>query len=52
MREETQQQDMCVYCGQPITAEQRPCKGLPDGRRAHLVCYLDHENEEEKDLGR
>jgi hypothetical protein len=52
VREETQQQDTCVYCGKPITPEQHPCKGMPDGRSAHLACYLDHEADKEKDLGR
>ena len=52
MREETQQQDTCVYCGKPITDEQKPCKGMPDGRRAHLDCYLDHLDEEENELRR
>ncbi|HET9305540.1 MAG TPA: hypothetical protein VFO46_05885 [Candidatus Sulfotelmatobacter sp.] len=48
MREETQQQDMCVYCGKPVTPEQYPCKGMPDGRKAHLICYLDHDADEER----
>jgi hypothetical protein len=48
-REETEL-DACVYCRKPITPEQHPCKGMPDGRHAHLVCYLDHEAEEEKHL--
>lgn len=52
MREATQQQDTCVYCGKPITLDQRPCKGMPDGKKAHLTCYLDHANEEENELGR
>ena len=53
MREETQhQQDTCVYCGKPITPEKRPCKGMPDGKLAHLECYLDHAEDEENELGR
>jgi hypothetical protein len=52
MREETQQQNTCVYCGKPVTPEQYPCKGMPDGRKAHLICYLDHDDDEEKDPGR
>ena len=51
MREETQQQDTCVCCGQPITSQQHPCKGLPDGRKAHLDCYLDRADEEPDNPG-
>jgi len=51
VREETQQ-DICVYCGKPITPDQFPCKGMPDGRRAHLACYVDHMDDEEAELGR
>jgi hypothetical protein len=51
VREETQQQqDTCVYCGKPIT--ESPCKGMPDGRKAHIACYLDHAEDEENELGR
>lgn len=52
MREETQQQDVCVYCGKPILPKEHPCKGMPDGRSAHLICYLDHDAEEENEVGR
>jgi hypothetical protein len=51
VREETQYHAYtCVYCGEQIT--QFPCKGMPDGRRAHLECWLDHADEEEIELGR
>ena len=50
MREETQQ-DICVYCGQPITQQQKPCKGMPDGTNAHLGCYLDRTDDEENEVG-
>jgi hypothetical protein len=40
VREKSQEQDMCVYCGKPIT--EFPCKGMPNGKRAHLSCYVDH----------
>lgn len=46
MREETQQPDTCVYCGKPITTSQYPCRGLADGRRAHLICSIDHDDAE------
>jgi hypothetical protein len=39
---EKSQQDICVYCVKPITAQQKPCKGMPYGRKAHLECYLDN----------
>ena len=53
MREETQHLvDVCPYCNQPVTPEQMPCKRLASGRRAHLVCYIDHMDEEENELGR
>ena len=52
VREETQQQHMCVYCGKPISPEEYPCKGMPDGKSAHLTCYLDREADEENELGR
>jgi hypothetical protein len=51
VREETQQ-ETCVYCGKQITPDQYPCKGMLDGRKAHLACYLDHEADEENELGR
>ena len=46
MREETQLEDICVYCGKPITTDQYPCRGLEDGRRAHLICSIDHDDAE------
>lgn len=51
MREETPP-DICIYCGEEITPQQRPCKGMPDGKRAHLACYVDHIVDEENELGR
>jgi len=47
VREETQQPDVCVFCGQPITQQQRPYKGLPSGEKAHLACYLEKAVKEE-----
>lgn len=49
MREEAQQQNLCIYCKQPIP-KGTICKGMPDGKKAHLKCYLDHmdTNEENK----
>lgn len=41
MREETHY-PICPYCGKPVTPDDHPCKGLPDGRKAHLQCYVDH----------
>jgi hypothetical protein len=41
MREETQQEPICVFCKQPITQQQWPYKGLPSGEKAHLACYID-----------
>ena len=52
MREETQLQDTCPYCNQPVTSDQMPGKKLASGRRAHLTCYLDHMDDEENELGR
>jgi len=46
VREETQLETICVYCKQPITQVQRPCKGLESGKKAHLTCYLDHADDE------
>ncbi len=51
MREETLR-DICVYCSKPITEQQKPCKGMPDGGRAHLDCYVDHMDKEENEIGR
>lgn len=48
MREETQQEPICIFCKQPITQQQWPYKGLPTGEKAHLTCYLDNEAKEEK----
>lgn len=52
MREETQLEDTCPYCSQPVTPEETPCKRLSSGRRAHLKCYLDHLDDEENEIGR
>lgn len=52
MREETQGQDVCPYCNEPVTPEQMPCKRLVSGQQAHLACYLDHMDDEENYLGR
>ena len=51
MREETQLEPICVYCKQPITQKQWPYKGLPNGEKAHLACYVDHMDDEEKKPG-
>ena len=51
MREETQL-EICIYCGEEITEQQHPCKAMPDGKKAHLACYVDHMDEEENELGR
>jgi hypothetical protein len=50
VREETQQ-DTCVYCGKPITDRDRPYKRLESGEKAHLSCYLEHEEKEEGKTG-
>lgn len=47
MREETQQ-EVCIYCKEPITPEQRPFKRFDSGEAAHLACYIEHMNDEEK----
>jgi len=52
VREETQQPDVCVYCKQPTTQQQWPYKTLESGEKAHLACYLDHLDQEERELGR
>jgi len=43
-REQHELMYTCVYCGKLIT--QFPCKGMDNGRRAHLECYIDHADEE------
>lgn len=48
MPEETQQHPICIYCKQPITEKQLPRKGMPSGEKAHLACYIEHMNDEEK----
>jgi hypothetical protein len=35
-------------CKQPITKQQWPYKGLPNGENAHLACYVDHMHDDEK----
>lgn len=47
MREETQPYPICVYCKRPIT-ESFPVKGLEHGQKAHLECYIQQLNGEEK----
>ena len=49
MREETQPEHTCVYCGEPITRKQYPCKGMPDGSKAHLECYIEHMRDDENE---
>lgn len=48
MREEPQPEPVCTYCKQPITEQQWPCKGMPNGEKAHLACYLDHMDDDQK----
>ena len=48
MREETQLEPICVYCKQPITQKQWPCRTLASGEKAHLSCYLDQTEEREE----
>lgn len=48
MREETQLEPICAICKQPITQQQRPSTRLKSGEPAHLACYLDHPNDDEK----
>ena len=50
MREETRYplSYLCVYCNQPIT--DFPCRGMQDGRRAHLTCWRDNTDEQGNDL--
>ena len=47
VREETQD-NICTICKKPITQQDWPCKGLPNGKRAHLACYIDHMHDDEK----
>jgi hypothetical protein len=47
VREETQL-DICVYCKQPITRHQLPAMRLSPTERAHVTCYLDHDDAEQK----
>jgi len=51
MREETQKPDTCFFCKQPITQQQWPYKRLESGEKAHLECYLKHDEEEENKSG-
>lgn len=48
MREATQPEPICIYCKQPITQKQWPYKTLSSGEKAHLACYLDHMEDDEK----
>jgi hypothetical protein len=49
VREETQASNIiCAICKKPITQQDWPYKGLPNGERAHLACYLNHMPDDEK----
>ena len=44
MREETHEdQSICVFCGKPITQEQRPAIQMRPGKQAHMECWYKHE---------
>ena len=48
MREETQTPIIiCAICKKRITQQDWPCKGLPNGDKAHLACYIDHMHDDE-----
>lgn len=44
MRENRDVYAICVYCHQPIYRGELPCKALDGDRKAHLTCWLDHDD--------
>jgi len=50
MHEGTQQPDVCAYCKQPITQQHWPYKRLESGGKAHVACYVDNLEKEEKEV--
>jgi hypothetical protein len=49
VREETHSQlDVCAYCKQPIAQQHWPYKRLESGEKAHVACYVDNLDKEEK----
>ena len=47
MREETHPEPKCVYCGEPITREQRPSVQLENGQEVHIQCWNKYEKGQE-----
>ena len=48
MREETPPEPICTYCKCSITNKQWPYKTLSSGEKAHLACYLEHMEDDER----
>ena len=48
MQGSTPLEPICAICHHPITTEQRPYNSLPSGEHAHLACYLNHMDDDEK----
>jgi len=49
VREELQREPICMYCKQPITGSHKIYKRLDSGEAAHLACYVDNMDKEEKE---
>jgi hypothetical protein len=50
MHDGTQQPDVCAYWKQPITQQHWPYKRLESGGKAHIACYVDNLEKEEKEV--
>lgn len=51
MRKETQSPyPICPVCKKPILSEQRPTMVFSNGEEAHIPCYLDATDEEERQI--
>jgi len=49
VREETRQ-SICVYCGRPITPEERPAVAIQPDKQAHVECWAEHEKKQSVQL--
>jgi len=47
VREETRQ-SICVYCGRPITPEERPAVAIQPDKQAHVECWAEHEKKQDQ----
>lgn len=51
MLEVARTEPICIYCKELITPDQWPYKRLESGETAHLPCFLDNLEKEEKKPG-